>query len=126
MRNILYVTASLMGENSTSRRVAGELLAALVAANPAARITERHLTPANMPHLELEPLGALGTPADKRTPDQARRAQLADGVIEQVEAADTVVIAAPMYNFSIPSTLKAWLDHLGRAGRTFKYTGPGM
>jgi FMN-dependent NADH-azoreductase len=64
-------------------------------------------------------------PADQRAPAQQQAAALADTLIEEVEAADVIVIAAPMYNFSIPSTLKAWLDHIARAGRTFGYGANG-
>jgi FMN-dependent NADH-azoreductase len=66
-------------------------------------------------------LSALMTPAKEQTEAVA----LADKLIAEVEAADTIVIAAPMYNFTIPSTLKAWLDHIARAGRTFRYTAAG-
>jgi FMN-dependent NADH-azoreductase len=68
---------------------------------------------------------AGATPADKRSDAEARNAALADALIEELEAADVVVIAAPMYNFSIPSTLKAWIDHVARAGRTFRYGAAG-
>ncbi len=125
MSNLLFVTSSLMDENSKSRHVAAEYVAAWKKANPAATVTERHLTPANTPHLDMHTLGAVGTPQDKRTPAQAAAAAFADGIIEQAEAADVIVLAVPMYNFSIPSTLKAWFDHLARAGRTFRYTAQG-
>lgn len=125
MTNILLITSSLMGEASTSQRLAGEIVAGLRAKSPRVRVAERHLTPATMPHLTAETLQALSTPADRRTADQARLAGAADAVIEEVEAADVIVIAAPMYNFSITSTLKAWIDHLARAGRTFRYTAAG-
>ncbi len=65
------------------------------------------------------------TPAEKRSVEQASRAQSADQLIEELEAADTIVLAAPMYNFTISSTLKAWIDHVARAGRTFRYTANG-
>jgi len=125
MRNVLYVTASLMGDNSKSRQVANELIESFRAASPVLNVVERHLTTDNSPHLSLATLGAIGAPADKRDAAQTELAKYADTVIEQVEAADTVIIAAPMYNFTVPTHLKAWLDHLARAGRTFKYTGVG-
>ena len=68
---------------------------------------------------------AAMTPSDKRAMTERRAAALADTLIEEVEAADVIVIAAPMYNFSIPSTLKAWIDHIVRAGRTFRYGAAG-
>jgi FMN-dependent NADH-azoreductase len=78
-----------------------------------------------MPHLTLDTLGALMTPVDARTQAQQAAVDFADELIAEVEAADAIVIAAPMYNFSIPSTLKAWIDHIARAGRTFRYTESG-
>ena len=125
MTNILLVTSSLMADKSLSNRTAADLVAALRKANPAATLVERHLTPANAPHLSADTFMAAITPADKRTAEQNDLARLADEAIAQVEAADAIVIAAPMYNFSIPSTLKAWIDHIARAGRTFRYTDKG-
>ena len=123
MRNVLFVSSSLMGENSKSRQVGAEIVSRV--AGPRAKVVERHLTPDNIPHLTLETLGALGAAADQRTPAQTAAVQFADGIIEEVEAADVIVIGAPMYNFSVSSTLKAWFDHVARAGRTFKYTANG-
>src|SRR5258708_1218130 len=78
-----------------------------------------------MPHLTQETIAAWSLPAEKRSPRQRETAAFADGLIAEVEAADVIVIAAPMYNFTISSTLKAWIDHLARAARTFRYTAPG-
>ena len=122
MSNILLVTSSIFGQNSKSRAIAHDILERLKAADPAARITIRETNA--IPHLSGELVGALATP-DKRDTAQQRMVALADAMIAEVEAADTVVIAAPMYNFTIPSTLKAWLDHIARAGRTFRYTEKG-
>jgi len=125
MTNLLFVTSSLMNENSKSRQVAAEYVEAWRAAHPGATVTERRLTPATTPHLEMSTLAALGVAADQRTPEQAKAVAYADQIIEQAEAADVIVLAVPMYNFAIPSTLKAWFDHLARAGRTFRYTADG-
>lgn len=125
MNRILFVTSSLFGAESQSRRTAVELLDAWRRLRPHAQVVARDLTAASIPHLSLEGLTAAMTPADQRTPAQAEAAALADTLIAEVEAADTIVIAAPMYNFTVPSTLKAWLDHIARAGRTFRYTANG-
>jgi FMN-dependent NADH-azoreductase len=125
MGSLLFVTSSLMGDKSQSRQVATDYVAAVRAANPGLKLVERHLTPDNIPHLGMDALGGLGAAPDARTPAQTAAVKLADTIIEEVEAADTVVLAVPMYNFSVPSTLKAWLDHLARAGRTFTYTANG-
>jgi FMN-dependent NADH-azoreductase len=88
-------------------------------------VVERDLTADAMPHLSLAALAASMTPADSRSTAEHEAAALADTLIEEVEATDVIVIAAPMYNFSIPSTLKAWIDHITRAGRTFRYGAAG-
>jgi FMN-dependent NADH-azoreductase len=125
MSNLLLVTSSLFGDNSKSGQIARELVDAWRRTYPDTNVTERTLTPASIPHLSLDVLGAALTPADKRSAEQALAAQSADELIAELEAADTIVLAAPMYNFSIPSTLKAWIDHVARAGRTFRYTANG-
>src|SRR5579863_9529081 len=117
MKNLLFVTSSLSGEDSKSERVARELIAAL----GQTRINERNLGDGSIPHLTGEYLGAIMTAPNNRTPRQHELARGGDTYIEDLEAADAIVIAAPMYNFAIPSTLKAWLDHVTRAGRTFRY-----
>ncbi len=123
MSNVLFVTSSMFGEQSKSRGLGLELIERWRNAAPATRVTVRDTNA--IPHFSGELLGALMTPADKRTAEQAALVAGADALIAEVEAADTIVIAAPMYNFTIPSTLKAWLDHIARAGRTFRYTASG-
>jgi len=123
MSNILLVTSSIFGANSKSRAVAHDILEGLEAVDPSARVTVRETNA--IPHFSGELIGALMTPADKRDAAQQRLVAHADALIAEVENADTIVIAAPMYNFSISSTLKAWLDHIARAGRTFRYTEKG-
>jgi FMN-dependent NADH-azoreductase len=124
MASILLVTSSLFGEGSQSSLVAGELAASLRQADPRLTLVQRDLDGA-IPHLDLATMAAGATPAERRTPAQQAEAALADRLIEELEAAEVVVLAAPMYNFSIPSTLKAWLDHIVRAGRTFRYGAAG-
>ena len=123
MSDILLVTSSIFGENSKSSAVAHDILERLETAKPGAHVTARETN--TIPHFSGEFLGALTTPPDKRDAAQHNMVANADAMIAEVEAADTIVIAAPMYNFTIPSTLKAWLDHIARAGRTFRYTEKG-
>lgn len=125
MTHVLLVRSSLFGDQSKSAQIAGEFLAAWRKVHPSAVVTERALTPTSMPHLSSDVLGALMTPPEQRTAEHAGSIAFADRLIEELEAADTIVLAVPMYNFSIPSTLKAWIDHVARAGRTFRYTASG-
>ncbi|HLY04797.1 MAG TPA: FMN-dependent NADH-azoreductase [Rhizomicrobium sp.] len=124
MQTLLFLTSSLFGENSKSTQIAGEFVSAWQVTNPKARVVHRDLAN-TVPHLSGEHLAAWTTaPADRSERQQAVASE-SDALIEEVEAADVIVIAAPMYNFSISSTLKAWLDHITRAGRTFRYTANG-
>lgn len=123
MSNILLVTSSIFGAHSKSRAVASGLVEHLRDVNEPASVVTRDVS--ELAHFDGATLAAITAPADQRSNDQVSRASLADHLIEEVAAADTVVIAAPMYNFTIPSTLKAWIDHIARAGRTFRYTEKG-
>src|SRR5580658_7603797 len=125
MSTLLLVTSSLFDADSKSGQIAGEFVAAWRQTHPGTVVVERKLTPASMPHLSLGALGALMTPAAQRSAEQTASVAFADALIDELEAADIIVLAAPMYNFSIPSTLKAWIDHVARAGRTFRYTAAG-
>lgn len=123
--NILQITSSLRGAESESSRVANSIVAKLVAANPNATVVTRDLARDPHPQLDEAALGALFTPAESRTAEQAARVALDDALIAQVQAADVVVIGAPMYNFGIPVQLKSWFDAIARAGVTFRYTETG-
>jgi FMN-dependent NADH-azoreductase len=123
--NLLFVSSSLFGDASQSRTIAREFVDRWVRTHPGTKVQVRSLGADTIPHLTLETFKAAAVAADTRSPAESRAAYLADTLIEEVEAADIVVIAAPMYNLSIPSTLKAWIDHIARAGRTFRYTAHG-
>jgi FMN-dependent NADH-azoreductase len=124
MTNLLFVASSLFGDGSQSRLVASEFIDRWRQSHPQTRVVERDLAD-GIPHLSLAVLAASMTPADTRSTAEHEAAALADALIEEIEAADVIVLAAPMYNFSIPSTLKAWIDHITRAGRTFRYGAAG-
>jgi FMN-dependent NADH-azoreductase len=112
MSNVLLIHSSVFGENSQSLGLARDFLKRY----PHRSVVERALTPQTMPHLDGATFAAMGNPTG---------AALSDELIAELEAADTIVLAVPMYNFSIPSTLKAWIDHVARRGRTFRYTEKG-
>ena len=125
MSKLLFVTSSLFGEGSQSRLIAGEFIDRWRRSHPRTVVVERELTAETMPHLSLAALAASMTPADARSSAERQAVALADTLIAEVEAADVIVLTAPMYNFSIPSTLKAWIDHITRSGRTFRYGAGG-
>lgn len=122
--NILQINASArQGGNST--RVADAIVARLQAADAAAGLTRRDLASQPHPILDEVALGALFTPADQRTPEQAARVALDDALIAEVQAADAIVLGVPMYNLGVPVQFKSWIDAIARAGVTFRYTEKG-
>lgn len=122
---LLLVTSSISGTASNSRALAMNIVTALREAHPDIRVVERDVAADPLPHLTAEVFKANMTPPPDRSAAETALAAPADALIEELEAADAIVIAAPMVNFSIPSTLKAWIDHVARAGRTFGYTEDG-
>ncbi len=124
MTNILRVESSIKGEASVSRKLTDRIVARLTAADRDATVTLRDLS-AGVPHIDGAWMGAVFTPAEARTPEQADRAAYSDALLAEVRAADTLVIALPVYNFGVPAPLKGWIDHLARKGETFQYTEAG-
>jgi len=125
MTRILHINSSVRNTDSISRKVTREFLNKWQVNEPEAVIVERDLAAHPLPHLTEKTLGAFFTPAEQRTPEQAQIAQLSDTLVQELFDADVIVIGAPMYNFSITSGLKAWVDHVARAGVTFKYGAQG-
>ncbi|WP_417814538.1 FMN-dependent NADH-azoreductase [Thalassospira alkalitolerans] len=125
MTSILHINASVNGENSNSRLIASKLIERIVAATPAANVVERDLNDKSIPALTGEIVGAFYTPAENRTGAQKDVIAVSDKLVAELKASDVVVIGAPMYNFSVPSTLKAWVDLIARVGVTFNYTENG-
>ena len=124
MTNVLYVSSSpRSGSYSTS--VAERVIAEIRQADPDAKVITRDLARTPIPHVDADFLQATRTPEGPQTDTQRRIAARSDALIDELFAADVIVIAAPMYNFSIPSTLKAWIDHIARPGRTFSYSEKG-
>ena len=121
MSNVLLIHSSVFGDKSQSLALARDFLKRY----PHRSVVERALSPQTMPHLDGETYVAMGTPSGEHDGRQQAAVALSDTLIAELEAADTIVLAAPMYNFSIPSTLKAWIDHVARRGRTFSYTEKG-
>jgi len=122
---ILEIHSSARREASQSSRLARRIVERLAEGDPRADVTLRDLGREPHPVLDEAALGALFTPASQRTPEQAARVALDDALIEQVQAADVVVLGVPMYNFGVPASLKNWIDAISRAGVTFRYTERG-
>ena len=126
MSQILLVTTSPRGSDSYSNQIARALVAKLQAETPGAKLVTRDFAAAPLPHVGEDYVVGRMLPVEQRNAGQATSVALSDTLIAELFASDTIVIASPMYNFGVPSTLKAWIDHLARAGQTFSYgaTGP--
>ncbi len=122
---ILEIISSPRKGASNSIKLSKAIVDKLVAANPGATVLTKDLTAQPFPHLEEAHLNAFFTPVDAHTDENKEAIRHSDQAIQEIKDADVIVIGAPMYNFSIPSTLKAWIDHIARAGVTFKYTENG-
>jgi FMN-dependent NADH-azoreductase len=121
---LLQIDSSVLGPNSVSRQITAAIVDRLRTASPGLDIIHRDLAATPLQHLSGSHVAAAhGAPADAAT-----QAELATGaaVLEEFLDADIVVIGAPMYNFSIPSQLKAWIDRIVVAGKTFRYSAAGV
>ncbi len=125
MTKILHINSSVRNADSVSRKVTGEFLAKWKAKEPNVVIVERDLAANPLPHLNEQALGAFFTGPEQHNAEQAKIAALSATLVKELFDADVIVIGAPMYNFSISSGLKAWIDHVARAGLTFKYGESG-
>ena len=119
--NLLQIKTSLFGNDGQSSRLADQF----VAARKDAHVVVRDLSDFPVPHLDGERFQALLSKPESRTLDQQAVVSYSDALIDELKAADAIVLGLPMYNFGIPSTLKAYFDHIARAGLTFKYTEKG-
>jgi FMN-dependent NADH-azoreductase len=120
MQQILLVEASPRGPASASRAAADHLVARLVARYPAATLVRRDLAAQPLPQPDAPMLAALAAP------EPSAASALSDTLVAELLAADCLVIATPLWNFGIPAALKAWIDLVVRAGKTFQYTADGV
>lgn len=125
MSRVLVIESSARQQGSVSRELTQQFIANWQAAHPADRIQVRDLAAEPVPHLDATLLGGWMTPTEQQSEAEKTALARSNQLTEELLAADVLVLAAPMYNFAIPSTLKAWLDHVLRAGVTFKYTETG-
>ena len=125
MKTLLQVNSSLYSGKGQSSRLAGQFVSAWRTAHPDGEVIVRDLARNPVPHLTAERFGAFLARPQDRTPEQEAIVRESDALIEELQRADTIVLGLPLYNFTVPSTLKAYFDHIARAGVTFKYTATG-
>jgi FMN-dependent NADH-azoreductase len=125
MKKILLIESSPRGSDSYSHQAARSIVNELQRRNPGTKVVVRDLGQRPPPHVGQAFITGMYAAPEQRTPEQAKTIALSDALIDELFAADTIVMAVPMHNFAPPSTLKAWIDHIARAGRTFSYSSNG-
>jgi len=125
LKTLLQINASMFAGGGQSSRLADRFVGAWRANNPAATVIVRDLGVEAVPHLTAERFGAFLAKPEERDAAQASVAAYSDALIDELRRADVIVIGLPMYNFGVPSTLKAYFDHVARSGVTFRYTATG-
>ncbi len=124
-KTLLQINASLFSDAGTSSVLANEFVAGWKQRNPAGTVIVRDFAKEPVPHLTAERFQAFITKPEERTAGQRAEAAYSDALIDELKRAHVIVLGVPMYNFDVPSTLKAYFDHVGRAGVTFSYTAQG-
>jgi FMN-dependent NADH-azoreductase len=126
MTTLLQVNASIFNSHGQSSRLADQFVAAFRERDPAAKIVVRDVAATEtVPHLNAERFGAFIAKSEERSAAQHATVAYSDKLIDELKQADVIVFGLPMYNFGVPSQLKAYFDHIARAGVTFKYTDKG-
>lgn len=125
MNTLLHLQSSIYAEAGASSTLARTFVDQWRAAHPNSRVIERDLARNPLPHLDAERFGAFITPAEQRTASQQAIVDDSDRLIDELRQTDTIALGLPLYNFGVPSTLKAYFDHIARAGVTFRYTANG-
>ena len=126
MKNILFVPSSPRGWDSYSHRIARRIVDDLKARDPEARVVVRDVAKQPLPHIGAAFAHGRVVPAEKQSDADRKALALSDTLVAELFAADVIVIAAPMHNFGVPSSLKAWIDHIVRPGRTARYSDKGL
>jgi len=125
MKTLLQIKSSIFSDGGQSSRLTERFIAAWRRSNPDGQVIVRDLALEPIPHLDAGRFGAFLAKPGERTPEQQAVIAHSDELIAELKRADVVVLGLPMYNFGLPSTLKAYFDHIARAGETFRYTEKG-
>ena len=125
MKQILHIISSPRVEVSASRKLGNAVLEKIQEKYPDSTVKERDLTKNLVPLLEDAHINSFFTPAESRSPEQETINQYSEGLISELQEADIIIIESPMYNFSVPATLRAYFDYTSRAGYTFSYDENG-
>jgi FMN-dependent NADH-azoreductase len=125
MPNLLHISVSPRGKDSISRRLGDAAVEAWKAKNPRGRVIERDLAKTPLTFVDVDWIAGAFSPPEYHTEKHKKALALSNELVSEVLEADEIVLATPMYNFAVPAVLKAWIDHVVRAGETFRYTASG-
>ncbi len=125
MATLLYITVSPRGNHSISRQLGNAAVEAWKKKNPAGRVMERDLSKTALTFVDLDWIGGAFAPPEYHTENHKKALAISDELVSELVAADEIILATPMFNFAIPAALKAWIDHVVRAGKTFRYNADG-
>lgn len=121
MATILNIQTSINGENSASNQLSQTVINQLLEKHPDSKVIVRNLAQNPIPHLELQHFRSFAISHEERNEEEREASKYSEEALQEIGAADIIVIGVPFYNFSIPSTLKSWIDHIAVAGKTFSY-----
>jgi FMN-dependent NADH-azoreductase len=125
MPTLLYISISPRGDYSISRQLGNAAVEAWKARNPEGRVIERDLARTPLTFVDFDWIAGAYSPTEQHNENHKKALALSDELVAEIQAADEIVVATPMYNFAVPAALKAWIDHVVRAGKTFRYTAAG-
>jgi FMN-dependent NADH-azoreductase len=125
MKHILHLISSIQGKESYSIKLGHAIVEQIQVKYPGSTLEEVNLADKEIPHLTPAVLRTFFIPGDQLTEEEKESIRISDEAVKQLLAADIIVIGAPLYNYTIPSSLKAWIDHITRAGITFGYSATG-
>ncbi len=125
MTTLLQINTSLFAESGQSSKLAQDFVQSWQQRHPEGRVIVRDLARQPLPHLDAARFQAFLTKPEERSPAQQAAVAESDALIDELKAANVIVLGLPLYNFGVPSQLKAWIDHVARAGVTFRYTASG-
>ncbi|HXN16208.1 MAG TPA: FMN-dependent NADH-azoreductase [Usitatibacter sp.] len=125
MKTLLQIQASMFSSEGQSSRLVSQFVAEWRKANPAGEIIVRDIGREQVPHLTAQRFQSFLAKPEERSAEQQAAAAFSDALIDELKRADVIVLGLPMYNFGVPSTLKAYFDHVARVGVTFRYTEQG-
>jgi FMN-dependent NADH-azoreductase len=125
MPTLLHINVSPRGNYSISRQLGNAAVEAWKERNPSGRVIERDLAKTPLTFVDLDWIAGAFSPPEHHNENHKKAIALSDQLVSELVEADEIILATPMYNFAVPAALKAWVDHVVRAGKTFRYTPGG-